>query len=206
MQEPIAALQLTVSDDGLDKKRFEKLLDSLPDELLSQSERWCGWFLGEQKDASPYVVRVDNLLVAETLFHNGLYHFSDTIFLTEEDARDLLCDDYYAGTPQAPWHCQSPKVMTVEAYEAAAKTAREKSLSIQEVCFWMDVERNAKNKQWFKDNGTRRTMHRRAVAGDDNALFENILKIRVKYKGEIMEMASEQDALEMVENGSAGPP
>jgi hypothetical protein len=152
MQEPITALKLSISDDGLDTRRFEKLLDSFPDEVVSQSERWCGWFLGEQKGANPYVVRVENLLVAETLNDNGLYHFGDLIYLNEEEARDLLCDDYYAGTHEAPWRCQSPKVMTVEAYEAAAKTSRERNLSAQEVCFWMDVERDAKNKQWFKDN------------------------------------------------------
>jgi hypothetical protein len=206
MQERVAALELTISDDGLDRRRFEKLLDSLPDEVLSQSEKWCGWFLGEQKDANSYVVRVEGLLVPETLEDNGLYHFGDLIYLNEEHARDLLCDDYFAGTPQAPWRCQSPKVMTVEAYEAAAKTARQKGLSIQEVCFWMDVERDAKNKQWFKDNGSRRTMHRRAVSGEDNTLFENTVKIRVKYKGETMEMAREQDAWGMVDDGSSGPP
>jgi hypothetical protein len=205
MAEPLAALQLTILDDGLDTRRFEKLLDSLPDELLSQSERWCGWFLGEQKDAKPYVVRVGNLLAGETLTDNGLYFWGDLIYLNEEQARDLLCDDYYAPTPEAPWRCQSPRVMTIEAYEAAAKTAREKGLSIQEVCFWMDAERNAANKKWFKDNGRRRTVNKQALSAEDNILSENTAKVRVRHDGEIIEMASEREALAALDRGSVDP-
>jgi len=204
MAEPLAALQLTILDDGLDTRRFEKLLDSLPDELLSQSERWCGWFLGEQKDAKPYVVRVGNLLVGETLSDNGLYHFGDLIYLNEEQARDLLCDDYYAATHEAPWRCQKPRVMTAEAYEAAAKTAREKGFSIQEACFWMDVDRDAKNKKWFKDNGRRKTLNKRAVSAEDSTLAEDTLKVRVRYKDEIVE-TSERDAWAGLDAGSVDP-
>ncbi|MGB7590688.1 MAG: hypothetical protein WCD04_14475 [Terriglobia bacterium] len=205
MADPSAALELTIPDDGLDTKRFEKLLDSLPADLLDQSEKWCAHFLREQKDAKPYVVRVENLLVGETLFDNGLWHFGDTIFLTDEEARDLLCDDYYAVTHEAPWRCQSPRVMTVEAYEAAAKTAREKGLSIQEVCFWVDAERDAQNQRWFKNNSSRKTVHKRAVSAEDNTPFENTIKVRVKYKGEIIEMANDQGPLDFVARGSGGP-
>jgi len=208
MAEPAAALELSLPDDGLDTRRFEKLLDSLPEETLSQSEKWCGHFLGKQKSAQPFVVRVENLLVGETLFDNGLYHFGETILLTEEEARDLLCADYFAGTHEAPWRCQRPRVMTVEDYEAAAKTAREKGLSIQETMFWMDAERDAQDRKWFNNNGARRTMHRPPDSLQENAPFEDTLKIRVKYRGEIMEIVGERQAWQVVTTSGAetGPP
>ncbi len=95
--------------------------------------------------------------------------------------------------------------MTVEAYEAAAKTAREKGLSIQEVCFWVDAERDAQNQRWFKNNSSRKTVHKRAVSAEDNTPFENTIKVRVKYKGEIIEMANDQGPLDFVARGSGGP-
>lgn len=206
MAEPCAALELTIQDDGLDRARFEKLLDSLPGELLPQSGRWCAWFLGEPKDAKPYRVRVEHLLVAETLTDNGVLNFGDVICLREEEARNLLCDDYFAGTGEARWRCEPPKVMTVEAYEAAEKAAREKGLSVQEVIFWQDVERDAENKKWFINNGARKTFKKRAVSAEDNSSFESTIKVRVKCKGEIIEVPNDQRGLDFVANGSGGPP
>jgi hypothetical protein len=206
MAEPIAALDLTISDDGLDTRRFEKLLDSLPNELLPQSERWHGWFLGEQKDAKAYVVRVEHLLVPESLIDNGLYHFGELIYLSEEQARDLLCDDYYAGKHENLWRCQRAKVMTVEAYEAAAKTAREKGLSVEEVCFWMDAERDIENRAWFRRNGARKTMHKRPASAEDDITFESTTKVRIKQQGQIIEVPNDDRALTLVSDSSGSPP
>jgi len=146
--------------------------------------------------------------VDETLFDNGVYHFGETVFLTEEEARDLLCADYFAGTAEAPWRCQRPRVMTVEDHEAAAKTAREKGLSIQEVCFWMDTERDAQDRKWFKDNGARRTMHRPPDSVKDNPPFEDTLKVRFKYRGEVIEIVGEHQAWQFVTSSGveATPP
>ena len=202
--ESIAPLELTISGDGLDTARFEKLLASLPSGLLTESERWSGWFLGHPKDAKPYVVCVQDLLVREILTDNGLYHFGEHVSLTEEEARDLLCDDYFGAMPGAPWRCEPPRVMTAEAYESVLRTAREKGLSAQEVVFWRNVERDVENRTWFKNNGARKTSKRRPPALDDNVTLQTVAKVRVRYKGEVMEVP-EKEAWELLDAGAVSP-
>jgi len=88
MQGPAAALELMMPQSDLET-RLAKLADSLPDGLLSTSARWHLSFLGREKDSRPYVVVDEYLLRPETLAHNGLYKFGDTIHLSEEEAGKL---------------------------------------------------------------------------------------------------------------------
>ena len=47
MRNAAKSLKLEISGDGLDEGRFEECLDSLPESLLSDSERWHDLFFGE---------------------------------------------------------------------------------------------------------------------------------------------------------------
>jgi hypothetical protein len=176
---------LIVTGDRLDNSQFEKLSASLPADLAQQSETWHGSFLGEPKDAKPYIVRVEHLAVLETLAHSGIYHFGETVLLTGEEADDVLCEDYAAGTHEAPWRCEPPKVMTAEAYQAAVVEAQRKGISPVNVCFQADVERDAKEKEWYRRNGSRGTAKRRTVARENEIVFESAAKVKVKVKGNL---------------------
>lgn len=204
MAEPCEALDLEIGADGLDETRFEKLLSSLPDELLTASERWQGWFLGKRNSVRSYVVRAEQLMVAETLVHNGVYHFGETICLNDQEASELLCEEYAAAEPRTPWRCAPPLVMTVEAYQAAVGTARKKGISPQEVCFWQDVERDARNKEWFKNNGSSRCKRGSPAVLKQSIPFAGIATITLLKDGAPMQVSTYKDAWSMVDVG-AGP-
>jgi 1,6-anhydro-N-acetylmuramate kinase len=68
----------------------------------------------------------------------------------------------------------------------------------------MDAERDAENRKWFKNNGSRKKINKRPDSEDDTP-FENTVKIRVKFKDGIREAVGEHRALDWVAGGSGGP-
>jgi hypothetical protein len=171
MAESQAALDGEAPADGLDESRFKALLGSLPEDLLSASERWYAWFFGKRKDVKPYVVRVEWLQVRESLFDHGFYRFGERILLNDDEARDFLCNDYYAPNDNAPWACEPARVMTVEAFEDAARKASESGISVRDVYVAADRELDEQEKKFFSGNMFhRRTTHKRAAPAEDNFL------------------------------------
>jgi hypothetical protein len=203
--EQCEALDLEISPDGLDEARFENLLASLPEGVLTGSERWHGWFVGKRKDVKPYVVRAHRLMATETLFHNGVYSFGDSIYLSEQEASDLLCEEYAGTHPEARWRCAPPLVMTVEAYQMAVETALEKGISPQEVCFWKDVERDARDKEWFRNNGSPRARRPFPAVLKQNVPYPGVATIGLLYKGQPMQVSTYKDAWSMVDEGAVRP-
>lgn len=214
MAETATALELAMPKEDLDA-RFEKLSGSVPEDLLTASERRHGCFLGRQNGAKPYIVVDEYFLCAETLAHNGLYKFGDLIQLTEEEAGKLLRADRPApkGERRNVWTYAPPSVMTVEAFQAAAKAAKGKGISVETVCFWKEVEYDAVWKNEYKAQNKMSP----AATVEPIASFESIMKIEARAKvrmltdrqhevGDIVELTGKPFVWTLVENGSIGPP
>jgi hypothetical protein len=212
MKKPLAALELVTPQSDLET-RLEKLAASLPDDLLSASERWHLAFLGKEKDARPYVVADEYLLRPETLTHNGLYKFGDTIYLSAEEAAKLLRADRPATDRRNVWTYSAPAIMTIEAFEAVTREAKEKGISAQDVCFWKsEVEFDAIAKARYM---AEKKMSPPAV--EPIARLESTMKVRGRAKtrlvldrqyeaGELVEVTGKPQAWSLVESGAIGPP
>ena len=216
------ALELTMPEDGLDASRFEKLLASLPEDLFRASERWHAWFLGKQKDANPYKVIDEHLMVRETLMHHGIYHFADQILLTEEEARELQRKDRPSPVRRTPWGYVPPSIMPVQDFEAVARAATEKGISAQDVCFWNDAQNDAEAEKRYRAGGNivpagSAPFRDQAIAQTDSTSFVSTIKIRARVKaritrdreyevGEIIELTGKPDAWRLVGAGMIGPP
>ena len=214
MAETATALELAMPKDDLDAV-MGKLSDSLPQDLVTASERWHGWFLGKQNGAKPYVVVDEHLLVCETLAHDGHYKFGDLIQLTEEEAGKLVRVDRPAakGERRNVWTYAPPSIMTVEAFEAAAKTAKGKGTSVETAVFWSEVAFDAMWKNQYKAENK---MSPPATV-EPIASFESTMKIEARAKvrmvtdrqyetGDIIELTGKPLAWRMVESGMIGPP
>ncbi len=148
IQKSADAAEITPGADGLDAQRFDELLAALPEDLLTESNRWAGWFLGTQS-AKPYVVRDRLLVLPETLASHGVYCFGERVELSDEQARELLREDRPARTNVAPWRCAPPSIMTVEAWDAAVALAKGRGVTVEDVLFWEDYDRDAKLRESF---------------------------------------------------------
>jgi hypothetical protein len=202
---------------GFDSARYEKLAASLPKDLLEESERWCGWFLGKPKGGQRYIVRVQSLVLPESLAHHGVFVFGDSVYLNDQEAEPLLSADFWAPTREHPWRCEVPKIMTAESFSRVLVTAQEKQISPETVCFFEDALRDASEKDWYKRNGAPRTQKRRIVAPEDNIAFEGTMMVKAKVtgsldhdgkqreRGEIVEMTL-ADAWRNFDAGVIGPP
>jgi hypothetical protein len=85
MEAEASAIDLTTPLDG---DRFRLLLDSLPDEVIGQSERWTAWFLGQEKGQTVYIATRDFTL-AETLANCHCYREGDRVTLARDRAIEL---------------------------------------------------------------------------------------------------------------------
>lgn len=210
MAECAAALDFTIDPygDTLDTRRFEELRAALPSELAASSERWSGWITGTT-GVKPYIVRDARLEVRETLKSAGVFHFGETVELTDEEARELLREDRPAPTNDAPWRCAPPSIMTIEAFEEATAAAAEKGMDLDDYLFWTEVERTAGRKVSY--TGGKQT----ANAPDLDAP----LKIRLKAKtniqgaggshkpGDVFELdGTKGQALQLVHSGAVEAP
>jgi hypothetical protein len=117
---------LAVLDDALDASRVEKLLDSLPESIVPQSERWYGLFFGNSKTETTYVVISDSLVLPETFSSNGLLSFGDRVQLTEEDAREFLRKDRLAPGARFSSDLLPPDIMSEEDFGLAVEAAKAK--------------------------------------------------------------------------------
>jgi hypothetical protein len=214
MGKATEALELTIPRDDLDT-RLEKLSASLPEDLFGASERWHGWFLGNQHGTKPYIVIDEHLLRPETLAHNGLYHSGDTIQLTEEEAAELLRADRPApkGQRRNVWTSAPPSVMAVGDFQTVAKVAKEERVSEQSICFWQEVQRDA---AWKKQYETERRMSP-GTGVEPIVRFESTMKIQGRAKirlvtdrqhevGDIVVLTGKPTAWNHVESGAIGPP
>jgi len=98
------------------------LHEALSLEIVSASKAWNARFLGEEGYLKPYVVCDENFEPEETLARKAIYHFGETVYMSEEEAAEFLRDD----RPQAGgfgWECLPPTLMTAEAFAAAQAEA-----------------------------------------------------------------------------------
>jgi hypothetical protein len=86
MREVAPLIDLTMGIDGFDTARFDALLNSLPDDLVEQSEQWVSWFLGNPANTSPRYVDNETLTLPESLACAHVYHHGDTAQVTIEVA------------------------------------------------------------------------------------------------------------------------
>jgi hypothetical protein len=136
-----SGIALAVGEDSFDGRRAEELLAALPENFGAESERWCAWFLGERKNVTAYVVADHTLQIAETLAHSGFYHFSETIEVTPEEARELLRSNRPAPTSEKHWASPPPSIMTVEAFEALRARAEKESTAPEAIVKLQNIER-----------------------------------------------------------------
>jgi hypothetical protein len=142
MMECASTIEFTVDGEkGLDARRFDELLASLPEEFSGTSERWADWFLGQQKSVKTYIVRDERLVLPETLENHGVYRFGEEIQLTENEARELLREDRSEPRAERPGRCIPPSIITVEAYEQAVSDAEAKGVDVDDILFWQNSER-----------------------------------------------------------------
>jgi hypothetical protein len=121
---------LAVLDDALDASRVEKLLDSLPESIVPQSERWYGLFFGNSKTETTYVVIVDSLVLPETFSSNGLLSFGDRVQLTEEDAREFLRKDRREPGARFTSDLLPPDIMNEAEFGLAVEAAKANGYSV----------------------------------------------------------------------------
>lgn len=208
MQECLADIDLTLGRDGLDAARFDDLLAALPVELADASENWCAWWLGKQKGMKCYIVRDDRLVLPENLASHGVFYFSDPVKLTEEQANELLHED-----GSAP-----PSIMNFAEHLAVMAKAGMRGVSIREICFWEDVQREAAARKQAKSQignvgGIRLNIAVRRENG-----FVADFRIRAKAKGRIMgdgrvyekgdtiELVGRRAAWNLADSGMVSPP
>lgn len=152
MAEACSPIELDFNDS--ETGRFEALAAALPDSLAEGSETWTARQLGQSRRTKPYIVRDDCLVVPETLAHSGVYFFGETIPLTDAEAAELLRVDRPDATVWEPWRRITPSVSTLEAHEAATAEAEKRGISVKQVYFWEDYERDrATREQYGKERG-----------------------------------------------------
>lgn len=118
MREQGAAIELTCNFETVSASLHEAL--SL--EIVSASTAWNARFLGEEEKLKPYVVIDPTFEPEETLARKALYHFGETVYLLEDEAREFLRND----RPQPGgrgWECLPPTLMSAEAFAAAKAEA-----------------------------------------------------------------------------------
>jgi len=186
LTEAVKPLELALPSDGLDSVRFDALLASLPEDVGALSERWVGHFLGKPKGGKPYIVRAEHLAVAETLAHNGIYGFGEVICLADDEAQELLADDYAAPTSRAPWRRLWPRIMTLEAFERVKAAAEQKKLAPIEIVFGEDLTQDRADHRFWLDNDRHSQAGRRQSAAPQNTVkFESGLRVKVRVTGNI---------------------
>jgi hypothetical protein len=92
MQEVARTIEFTGEPDGFDEQRFDALLNSLPNGLAAESEKWISWFLGEEPTEESYTVTQEVLLFPETLASAHFYRYGDRLELTEAQAGKLASE------------------------------------------------------------------------------------------------------------------
>ena len=121
---------LEILNDALDASRVEKLLDSLPESILPQSERWHRLFFGNSKTETTYVVIGDSLVLPETFSSNGLLSFGDRVQLTEEDAREFLRKDRREPGARFTSDLLPPDIMNEAEFGLAVEAAKANGYSV----------------------------------------------------------------------------
>jgi hypothetical protein len=116
--------------NALDASRVEKLLDSLPESIMPQSERWYGLFFGNSKTETSYVVIADSLVLPETFSSNGLLSFGDRVQLTEEGAREFLRKDRREPGARFSSDLLPPDIMIEDEFGLAVEAAKAKGHSV----------------------------------------------------------------------------
>lgn len=153
--EASRSADLTISDDNLDARRFEELLASLPEGLAAESERWFGWFTGQEEGLKPYVVVVDQIerLEPESLVRAGFYGFGETVQLTDREASELLRAVHPSGnvTHDSRWSYEPPRIMPLEAYEALCSEAADEDMSAQAILARRNQEQEEKLRDQYGD-------------------------------------------------------
>jgi hypothetical protein len=115
MRKEAAAIELESSfEAGVPASLHEAL--SL--EIVCASKAWNAEFCGENENLRPYVVCDENFEPKETLARKALYHFGETIFLLEDEAREFLRDDR-SKAGGFEWETLPASLMTPEAFAAA---------------------------------------------------------------------------------------
>jgi hypothetical protein len=106
-----------------DERRFASLREALV-RVLPESEHWQNWFLGTAADTKLYVVRDEFLVLPETLKSPGIYHFGDTVELSEDQAQELVREN---------------RIVSVEEDQTAVAVAGEKGISVIDFLFWREI-------------------------------------------------------------------
>ncbi len=105
-------IEFTWSFNGLETDRFERLEKSLPDDLLSKSEKWVSWLLGENRYTESYTVLDDTLILAETLANANTYRRGERVDLTAEQLAEVSSVQSSADYPERllPEPVENPRV------------------------------------------------------------------------------------------------
>jgi len=145
------AADLTVGGDKLDAERFKELLASLPAEVTATSERWHGWFVGDEGGTQSFAVVVDELTLPESLARAHSYSFSDRVELTDEEASELvrdICPVGKAGHDLA-WSYEPPRIMPLKEFEALVREAADKGGTPQDLVSRRNMEREEQLKEQY---------------------------------------------------------
>lgn len=159
MQRVAGSFDLPVFGELLDASRFEKLLGSLPQDLLRQSQRWYDHFFGSKTDKT-YVVIADCLTLPENFSSAGVFKFGDRVQLAEEDAElsSLMSEeDFQALVKDAKTNSRSvPEELVYRQHVSSQRIATEQARERHEMLWGRDSlshplpgdERAAHEKLW----------------------------------------------------------
>lgn len=104
MRKNLEACDFDLAGDRLNEEQFKSLLASLPTDLESVSKQWLADFLGEPEPGmKPCRVTAEVLFRRENLTHNGVCHAGDVIYLTREEAEDLMQGPGYGKVEPIGW-------------------------------------------------------------------------------------------------------
>ena len=208
MAECATAINLTIGEDGLDAARFKELLAALPVGLADSSERLYARFLGKQKGLKRHIVRVDRLVLPETLASHGVNYFGEAVELTEEQGREFLRED--GSGP--------PSIMSFAEFALVMAKAGMRGVSIQEICFWEDVQREVVVRKEQASQSRVPSLILQSVPAYKSNGFVSDLRIRATVKsrllrngrqyqkGDSFDLAGKQEAWKLALAGIIGPP
>jgi len=91
MQQRAESIGFGISGDGFTGPPIGDLLAALPANCARETEAWRAWFIGERRPepTKKYIVQ-DEVILRETLHHNGICGRGDIVRLSEAEARSAI--------------------------------------------------------------------------------------------------------------------
>jgi len=121
----------------------------LPESIFEESQRWYGSFFGKSEKLRPYVICAESLVLDETFSDTGVYHFGETVRLTDERASELLRTDRRDLKRNFQFAYLEPRVMTPEDFQTMIEEGKRISAPLSLMLAVMNQRREEAARQKY---------------------------------------------------------